>query len=323
MGASDFTTFTEFEEDDRIQKTAYHADFLAYMNEDAYLYKDMGAAHFTDFIHRIDIKRVSHFGTHCGAFLWMLSNDIQDGNALQTASKTFISIYVQYWYEWAATRIRLFESYGGVGYLDSSVDITEGVMYYLKIVKSGTSLVCGIYSTAELRDAGDGTDGDIDNLALTLQADHTFRYVWVCNTWDSAETPYSHNDIENLNLGEPIAYEVTITEKLGMLDSIPTKAAFKQSVTDILGMTDTVTKQKSMFQTISDILGLTDTVGTKVAFKQAVTDIIGMLDTVTRHFPLAVTITDILGMRDRLITKKRRFPLPDLPDHTTRGGAPE
>lgn len=113
----------------------------------------------------------------------------------------------------------------------------------------------------------------------------------------------------------------TVTDKMGILDTIPTKGTFFQTITDKIGMTDTVTRQKSMFQTINDILGLTDTITNKGAFKQAVTDILGMLDTATRHFPLAVTITEILGMRDRLVTKKRRFPLPDLPDHTIRGGA--
>jgi len=115
----------------------------------------------------------------------------------------------------------------------------------------------------------------------------------------------------------------TITDKIGMVDSQVPKWDAHITISDKLGMTDTVTRQKSMFQTISDILNLTDSTTNKGTFKQAITDILGMLDTATRGFPLAVTITDILGIRDRLITKKSRYPLPDLPDYTIRGGAPQ
>jgi len=101
----------------------------------------------------------------------------------------------------------------------------------------------------------------------------------------------------------PTAHSVTITDQLGMLEVITKSAGYKQTITDKLGMLDTIPIPKG-------------------AFKQAITDIIGMLDTVTKKKIIPVTITDILGMRDRLVTKKSRFPLPDLPDHTIRGGAP-
>jgi len=113
----------------------------------------------------------------------------------------------------------------------------------------------------------------------------------------------------------------TVTDKLGLLDTAPTRGTFFQVVSDKIGLTDSVARQKSMFQTVSDILGLLDTTSTVAAFHLAVTDVLGMLDSAVRIFPLTVTISDILGIRDRLVTRKRRWPLGDLPDDTIRGGA--
>ena len=115
---------------------------------------------------------------------------------------------------------------------------------------------------------------------------------------------------------------LTVSDKIGMLDTSPTKGYYKQVVSDMVGIVDSVTRKGYFKQIITDILGLLDTTSNKGTFKQTVTEKLGMLDSVIRSRGFPITITDIIGMRDKLITKKRRFPLPDLPDHTIRGGAP-
>lgn len=332
MTLEDYTTYTEVEPDDRIQKTANHVDFRSYREEDAYLYKDKGVNHFGDFDHKVDAKCIGE--TTWTGIIWGLANALDDLWAL------FPMIAVQM--HDSNNKIYLRENYDATKYNDESTDtFAHNTMYYFRIKKSGTALTCDVYASAADRDA---ETSKITNLctSLTLQADHQFRYIYACSTIHyDATSMFTDFDIENLNLQEPILLTITdsmgmndsvakqfdakktITDSVGMLDSQVPKWDAHLTITDKLGMVDTATRVKNIFQTISDILGLTDTTTNKGAFKQAIIDILGMLDTATRGFPLAVTITEILGIRDRLITKKRRFPLPDLPDHTTRGGAPE
>lgn len=100
---------------------------------------------------------------------------------------------------------------------------------------------------------------------------------------------------------EPVAYTVTITETLGMID--------------------TVAKARSQKVTVIDVLGMEDSVGKKASFKQIITDILGMLDSATRSFPLKVTISEVLGLRDRIESRKHTSVIGDLPDNTITGGA--
>ena len=75
--------------------------------------------------------------------------------------------------------------------------------------KTGTAFNCGIYSTNALRDSGDGMDGDIDNLALTLHADYNFRYLYAINSHYSGTSTRRviAGDIHNLTIREMGGYE--------------------------------------------------------------------------------------------------------------------
>lgn len=102
--------------------------------------------------------------------------------------------------------------------------------------------------------------------------------------------------------------------------SIPT--AHEVTITDIVGMVDTVPKRaRGQKITITDVMGASDSVGTKAAFHLTFSDIVGMLDSAARSKGIALTISDIVGIRDRIVTRKRRWPLGDLPDDTIQGGA--
>lgn len=215
----DFTTYTEVEPDDRIQKTTNHIDIHTERNEDSYLYKDYGVNHFTDFTHDVNfyINSVG-IGQRPIVLVWLLSNDLDDYYGLITNSKTAIGVRFYSRTDANYYRILLTESYGGTEYWnlfeDSPDEDGYDTWFYLKIMKSATSLKCGIYSTAELRDAGDATDGDIGNLSLTLQADHNFRYVFGCNTWNDGNADWDLDaDIENLDLQEK--WTVTFYNNIG------------------------------------------------------------------------------------------------------------
>ena len=120
---------------------------------------------------------------------------------------------------------------------------------------------------------------------------------------------------------DAVAYTQTISDILGMVDSISKPAAFKRSVSEVLGMVDYSIAKGTFKKAVSDLLGLADAVGTKGTFKHSVADVLGMLDTATRSRGSPVTISEILGMRDRVETRKRLSKIGDLPDDTITGGA--
>lgn len=204
MTYENFLDYTEEDPNNHIAYTAYHIDSTVKRNEDAYLYDDKGVDHFTDFTHTIDVKGQDPYASAWCAF-WVLSNGVDDITGLRNADITHIALN---FYEMLAgqdRQIHLSEQHSGFLGTLYSVSLTPNTWYYLKIVKLGTSLKIGIYSTSALRDVGDGTDGDIDNLSWTLQANHNFRYVFAVNTHNDGKTFASDIDIENLDLQEVVA----------------------------------------------------------------------------------------------------------------------
>jgi len=193
----DFLTYTEVDTvNDRIQRVgdpSHHIDFVSSRNaEETYVYKDFGVDHFGDFEHKVDAKMVS--GTWLG-HIWGLSNTVDE--------LLDCPLWVSVAFRYGATSkfIYLYEYYDSTTYSDTCA-LTLGTTYYLLIKKTGTTLLCGVYSTSELRDAGDATDGDIDNLALTLHADHKFRYVYGCSSHTLTSAELGTFDIDNLDLQE-------------------------------------------------------------------------------------------------------------------------
>jgi hypothetical protein len=182
----DFTTFTEVDiAADRIQKTANHVDHYARRDETTYLYKDYGAAHFGDFTHKIKVK--SSGGAQCMGGLWVLANNLGNLYALKSNSYNHIFLFTY------GTTLYLREVDSGSDYSDS-MSFTASTWYYVKIVKSGTSLNAYVYSD-------DTYTTLVDTLTLTLQTNHTFRYLYACNTYNNGNVFNCINDIENYDLG--------------------------------------------------------------------------------------------------------------------------
>jgi len=205
MATEDFTTYTEVDTgDDRIQRTATHIDHNAWRDEDTYLYDDKGAGHFTDFTgsnaHLVDVKLVDAADNGALGCVYALTNDLDDMYGLRTASKTtvWVNTFRSTSILW---NLQLREEYGGTGYADTWDGVALDTWYYLKIEKSGTSLTCKIYPTDSDRT---NNTNILDTLTLTLQADHSFRYVFGCNTFNSASALSLNNDVENLDLQEAV-----------------------------------------------------------------------------------------------------------------------
>jgi hypothetical protein len=193
----DFTTYIEVDPNNHIGLVgSNHIDFDSWNNEDAYLYKDFGVDQFRDFTYKIDVQRDS------GTFYWygavcLFSNDVDDWYGLLVGNKTAVGLRVGN--ESGDISILLDELYNGSCYFGKCW-ISPGVMYYLLVKKVETSLKAGIYSTAAKRDAGNAEDGDVTNLALTLHADHKFRYVFPVDTNNNGRNNYMGITVENFDL---------------------------------------------------------------------------------------------------------------------------
>jgi hypothetical protein len=189
----DFTTFTEVDvASDRIQKTAYHIDHLSYRNETTYLYKDYSAAHFDDFTHKIKVRFVSSSVAWAGGHSWLLANDVAGAAWMENNNKTYLSIFLLSDGS-NNPRIWLREMYNG-SYYDDTYVCSFNTWYYVKIVKSGTSINAYVYSDSDYSNL-------LDTLTLTLHANHTLRYLYGCNSDNDGGNKNGVLDIENFDIG--------------------------------------------------------------------------------------------------------------------------
>lgn len=220
----DFTTYTEVEPDDRIQKTETHVDFLAKRNEDSYLYKDYGVDYFQNFEHFVNVKCVSTTEDTASAGVWSVSNDLDDVRGQREVDNEY---YV----------IEFYRTDGGdpmrrilLGFWDGSKDPAErwiidtanfsfayGTWYYFRIKRVGTSLTCKIYDTAASRDAESADEHLLDTLSLTVDEADKFRYVYACCSYNLPNTPEMELDIENLDLQEIVGGIWIPVDKLSLL----------------------------------------------------------------------------------------------------------
>lgn len=204
MPVEDFTGYTEVDPNSHIGLVGTnHIDFAAYMNEDAYLYKDKDVDHFgTSWEHKIDVKLVSAASLALG-YVWALANLVDDFNGIDTAGGSELA--VRLYYSGTTKRLYLTELYLGTIY-DSTPysSVVYDTPYYLLIKRDGTALTCKIYDTAANRDLK-GSTGLLATLSLTLHdggSPLSYRYVYASQTTNTATAKILDCDVENLDLQE-------------------------------------------------------------------------------------------------------------------------
>jgi len=293
MTYEDFTTYTEVDPNSHITKTANHIDHYAIRNEDAYLYADKGASHFTNFTHLVQVQSDFHYTSSSGlGVVWMLSNDLDDFYGLQTNNKTFILMCMQS--SSSFKYIALYEGYGGTLYSSSWTGAAANTPYYLKIEKSGTSLTCKIYSDSARTNL-------LTTLSLTLHGNWNFRYVFGCDSYNNGGSYYCNNDIDNLDLGEGVNnWQKTCSEIIGCLDTYSSKTGYIRTLLDKIGGLDSKTRLTIRYRTISDNVGESDVKFRTVTLYRSYLDKIGILDTMSKIKTLFRTLTDKIGNLDIL-----------------------
>jgi len=254
----DFTTYTEVDPNSHLSKLANAVDHKGYRNEDCYLYKNESANYFGNFTHLIDMKPVGHGSTSGGwSSFWMLSKDtVDDWYGLANANKTAICVAEAYS---GGHYISVGEAYGGTQYwTPSALYLTEGVQYYLIIVKFGTSLTATVYSDS----ARTSTVGARN---LTLHADHTFTHIFAGNTYNDGTggtTKWTQVYIGNLELHGHIPYNDDLTLDLA-------GAAFKGTKTLLTGKQDYKFVHK-----VSDVGGVTNITYAQIQLNYATKNVI-------------------------------------------------
>ena len=205
MPTEDFTTYTEADPNNHLSETSSRVTAAALIrNESAYVYKDFGADHFDDFTHDFDMRCTAYSGDGAFFMTHSVSNALAD--FLESGDGVGERVIgVSYYYDITSTQLRIYlwQYRAAVMTSDFYGPASLNVTYFIRMKKTGTSLVAGIYSTAALRNAGNGTDGDLDNLAITI-SDDTYRYCYGGQSVTSSWNPNSSMDayVENLDLQE-------------------------------------------------------------------------------------------------------------------------
>jgi len=183
----DFTTFTEYDANNRFSidnSTLLQIIGLDEADDNHNVIKDYTSGYWQDFTHTfrflVDNATDSVTPGRAGA-VWGLANARNDLAGIDSDNDEafFLEIYQN------ATNLKFslyLQQYTG-NKNDYVTGLDEDTWYYIMITRTSTNLYCGIYSTAVLRDAGDGTDGDIDNLAIASCLTTRFRYLYIANSY--------------------------------------------------------------------------------------------------------------------------------------------
>lgn len=193
MAYEDFTTYNETDPNNHITVVdANSIDAQVNRQETAYVSKDKGSGHFTDFEHlfrTVGHNLLSAFGNDI-SYVYGLLDSLTDYKTLRDNLDIGIGCFFYDMENIGAHTFRLNEIENG-NYFSDDYTYTIDQTIYCKVTKSGTTLTCHIYSDASRTIL-------LDTLSLTLQADHSFQYVTPINTYNSGDS--HRGDVETFDL---------------------------------------------------------------------------------------------------------------------------
>jgi hypothetical protein len=184
-----------------------------------------------------------------------------------------------------------------------------------------------------------------NNAYQYYDAGDTNQYYYVAYTYDSFPSTmptggtysdrkysryctyiYTQTVSEALGLTDSVAKQFnaikTVSDILGLTDSALKPLHAKELVAEALGLSDSAARTLEMYRVAAEVLGMSDQMATRAAFKRSISDLLGLLDSAMPVRVKPVTVADILWLRDKLDTRKHVSKIGDLPDHTITGGAP-
>lgn len=168
-----------------------------------YLYKDYGAGYFGDFEFDIEFEE-----TGSGAddtypyrvFCCSLANALEDWNDNNGASETQVGIV--YYRNTTSRYFATAESHGGSTSLSSLIAVSALTRYYLKLVRSSTTLTLYVYSNAERTTL-------VGSASVSCQ-NTTFRYLFAVQAPHNAGgTASAIGYVENLTVLGDLTTSIT------------------------------------------------------------------------------------------------------------------
>lgn len=198
MAVENFTTYTETDPNSHLSKTATVCTATGLLrNEDAYIYKDMGLNYFNaDFSHSVDVN-VSAATTGGLGFCWMMANDLNDFNGIDTASGSCLGVYA---YKDASTySLYVIQLNAGVWTQSVYSGLLVGTTYYLVVRRDETvgtygTIYLDIYSNA----ARTNLIASINTAIAGAKRD--YRYIYAVNTFNDANASSISFTSSNLDL---------------------------------------------------------------------------------------------------------------------------
>jgi len=200
QAAQDLTTYTEVDPNSRLTVTDSKVDVVGLLRNDGdtHVYKDLGIDYINGDYSNLFEVFVSA-GDAGGLFInWMLSNDIDDWNGLESANNPYHGLYVTVVN--GTIQFILKESVGGVGYQDSSIALALSTLYYITVERKQS---VGDYGTLYAKIYDDaGRTNLLDTLTVTLHIKQNFRYIFAMNSayFDNANSITGYT--QNLDLNE-------------------------------------------------------------------------------------------------------------------------
>ncbi|HUT35472.1 MAG TPA: hypothetical protein VNE39_18435, partial [Planctomycetota bacterium] len=247
----------------------------------AYLTKDFGAGHFGNYTHDFDcfVSATSSFTAH--ADLWGVSNAA--GTFADRATGQTV-----YWY---------YSGTGSIQYLNlremstgasDAYVATLSTPYYCTAIRSGTDGSCEIYD-----DPGRLLGDLLDTLIVTVAAT-TYRYHIACASREATGTATITGYVENHDLHEAAAWQLTVTESLALGDAAA--KAVGKPLAESLGLSEATGKgigkplaealacadaaAKGVGKPVAESLGLSEATGKGVA--KPVAESLGLSDALAK-----------------------------------------
>ncbi|KKL71872.1 hypothetical protein LCGC14_2090580 [marine sediment metagenome] len=281
MAFEDLSTYTEVDPNSRLTKTTRRVAWTALQrDEDAYIYYDKGADHFSgDFTHHLTIDTTAAGTTSPGSkvFCWAITNLVNDMKGIQGSSGDYFAVFLYRSFT-GVFEIYLEECNGGIPQ-QTAYTAALNTIYYLKVVRDesvGTygTIYCYIYSDAARTTL-------LATLTQTIDtAKRDFRYVFACNTWNSGETVAMTGYTENLELLASLATAIVTTQPT--TDIASTTATGNGTIVN-LGLSavtahghvvDTTIDPKTTADGGSPVVEVDNGVGSLGVFTSSVTDLL-------------------------------------------------
>lgn len=128
---------------------------------------------------------------------------------------------------------------------------------------------------------------------------------WILQTTSSG-TAYQRSVSDSVGITDTISRVIgrykTISDSVGITDTVSNARSLYKTIADAVGVTDTVVRSAGIYKTLSDTVGITDTLSTALIIYASILDTVGITDTLTTSILRAVTLQNTVGVTDTLST---------------------